>query len=152
MKNSHGFSMIEIIVTLVIISVLAVIAVPSFKNVMIQEQLNQSATDLITTLQKAQSRALLEKQVMQVYVGTSPTLTDTSLSWMPSGGSTIKGGAVQIFIGKDGYVQTTATTTTFAGVKTFILCSQGETHSRKITFNRIGVITDSGLRENCDAS
>lgn len=147
-----GFSMIEMIVTLVIISILSVIAAPNIKSVLIQEHLNQSASDLIRVLQKAQSRALLEKEVMRVFIGTEPTLNDTELSWMPSGEAYIRGGSVSIYIGKNGYIQTSATNAAFAGVKDYIICSKGGTHSRKVTVNRLGVITDSGVRENCDAS
>ena len=147
-----GFSMIEMIVTLVIISILSVIAAPSIKSVLIQEHLNQSSSDLIRVLQKAQSRALLEKKVMRVFIGTEPTLNDTELSWMPSGEAYIRDGSVSEYIGRDGYIQTSATNAAFAGVKNYIICSKGGTHSRKITVNRLGVITDSGVRENCNAS
>lgn len=151
MKRISGFSMIEIIVTLIIISIVTVIAAPNIKNVLMREHLNQSSADLINVLQKAQSRAVLEKKVISVYVGSAPTLTDTDLNWMPSGNATLRGGATRIYISKSGYLQKTATNTAFDGVKNFIVCSQGGTHSRKITFNRIGVVTDSGVRENCSA-
>ena len=151
MKWIKGFSMIEMIVTMVIISILTVIAAPDVKSVIQQEHLNQSASDLIRVLNKAQSRALFDKKVIQVYIASDPSLTETTLSWMPSGDAYFLGVSGSIYIGARGYMQTSATNTAFAGAKSYVICSKGGAHSRKITYNRIGVITDSGIREGCNA-
>lgn len=146
--------MIEIIVTLVIISILGVIAAPNIKSVMHLEHLNQSASDLVRTLNKAQTRAFFDRRVQTVVLTIDLTSTDTVMSWDTQGKAYLlkDTASVQIFFSKQGLLQAAYNDTTLVGTKSFVVCSYGGTHSRKITINRIGIITDSGLREGCNAN
>lgn len=147
-----GFSMLEMIITLVIISILTVIAAPNIKSVLALEQLNQSSSDLVQVLKKAQSRAILESKVITVRIGTSTLEDENELSWTPSGSAYLRGSNSVIYVGRSGILQLSETSTAYAGIKDYVICSVNAVNSRKITFNRIGIVIDSGLREGCNAS
>lgn len=152
MIKQKGFTLIELIVVLTIISTLAVMAAPNYFNMAAVQDMNKSAIDLSATLQKAQSRALLEKRLITVYLGSSPALASDEMSWMPSGNSIFVGGTQTVYVSKDGFLQASATDKKYYGVLHFKVCSSSVNASRTVTYNRIGVITTTEAKEGCDAS
>lgn len=152
MIKHKGFSLIELIVVLSIISTLAVMAAPNYFNMAAVQNMNKSAIDLSATLQKAQSRAILEKRAITVYLGSSPVLASNEMNWMPSGKTIFVGGTQTIFVSKEGFLQASATDKTYYGVLHFVVCSSNVDASRKVTYNRIGVITTTEAREGCNAN
>lgn len=59
MKRRHmGFTMIELMVTIVVVAILAVLAIPSFVDQLARRRLEGAATDLATDLQFARSQAV----------------------------------------------------------------------------------------------
>lgn len=150
--KQKGFSLVELIVVLVIISILSVMAAPNYFNMAAIQDMNKSTVDLSSTLQKAQSRAVLEKRTITVYLGSSPTLADDEMSWMPSGKSIFLGNTQTIHVNKEGFLQPSKTDNRYYGVLHFVVCSSGVDASRKVTYNRVGVITTSEAREGCHAN
>lgn len=150
MNKNKGFTLIELMVTLAVLGIIAAMAAPSFGNMLNKQNLNKSSQELITTLNKARSIAVLERRVMEVELTATQT-ADTAdiLNWMPSGKSTLKTGSVTtISFGLSGGVfikdpsdatkMIPATTdTNFTVCNTYI---NNENNAKTITISRMGTI------------
>lgn len=58
MRSSRGFTIIELMITLVIVAVLLAVVVPSFTDLMARRRLEGAATELSTDLQYARTEAI----------------------------------------------------------------------------------------------
>lgn len=153
--NSKGFTMVELLVTISIIAILAVMATPTLVDISTQQNLNKSAVELKGVINMAQSKAAIEKKVITVYVGSRPTTPDDNvLSWMPSGSSTLATAKETIYMGPNYFIQKSATNADYDGIKKFVICdgpTASATSSRVISINRVGLIVDSGTVGGCSA-
>uniref|UniRef100_UPI004048A75F GspH/FimT family pseudopilin n=1 Tax=Shewanella baltica TaxID=62322 RepID=UPI004048A75F len=66
---NHGFTLVELMVTVAIISILGSLALPSYRDVMAREQLTAAANELVSSYKFARSEAIKRS--------TSITLTAT---------------------------------------------------------------------------
>ena len=61
MKNKifiqRGFTLVELMITIGVMAIIAVMAVPSFTNMLLKQNLNKSTRDLVIVLEKARSKA-----------------------------------------------------------------------------------------------
>jgi type IV fimbrial biogenesis protein FimT len=62
----HGFTLIELMVTLVVAVVLLVIAVPSFRSIMLSNRLNTVANELVGTINATRVEAIKRNASAQV--------------------------------------------------------------------------------------
>ena len=149
-KINHGFTLIELMVTIAVLGIIAAMAAPSFGNMLNKQNLNKSSQELITTLSKARSIAVLERRVMEVKLTTTQTADTVSrLNWLPSGKTTLKTGSTDsLFFGLSGGVfikdpsdatkMIPATTdTNFTVCNTYI---NNENNAKTITISRMGTI------------
>ena len=60
-KINHGFTLVELMVTIAVLAIVATIAAPSFGNLLIKENLKTTAFNMRDTLKEARSRALLNR-------------------------------------------------------------------------------------------
>ena len=81
MKYSQGFTLVELLVTVSIISILAVVAAPSFLQTLANQRMKSAAYDLSATFAEARYQAALQRVTMNV------TTTGSAAQWKAAGSS-----------------------------------------------------------------
>jgi len=74
-RSQSGFSIIELMTVVIIAAILIMVAIPSFQDFVVNNQLTTQANTLITTLQLARSEAVKRNKTVTVEA------TDGSTSW-----------------------------------------------------------------------
>ena len=95
MGKTRGFTLIELMVTIAVLAIITMMAMPLFKDMMVAQNFSKSTQELILTLNQARSKAVLERRQVQVILqpNSTPapsTNTDNQLVWVPSGQSILK--------------------------------------------------------------
>ncbi|ENU79453.1 hypothetical protein F975_02698 [Acinetobacter sp. ANC 3789] len=157
MRSVRGFTLIELMVTIGVIAIIAVIAVPSFNNVLLKQNLNASTRSLVITLGKARSKAALQRSAVTVVLNSSAADTDSTLNWAASGKSALISTTTTIVFRADGMVQDPTTTTApLSADMTLVLCDQAQAqaqYSKRIILSRMGVVQQGDLvTGSCNAS
>ncbi|MEG2847017.1 MAG: prepilin-type N-terminal cleavage/methylation domain-containing protein, partial [Acinetobacter sp.] len=75
MRNNRGFTLVELMVTLAVLAIIAMMAVPFFGDMMLRQNLNKSQGELFAALNKAKSQALNKKRSVTVRLNVD--LADT---------------------------------------------------------------------------
>ena len=65
-KKNQGFTLIELIVTVAVMAIIAMMAAPSFGDMVTRQKLNSNARGLITALNQAKSQAALLRTTVAV--------------------------------------------------------------------------------------
>lgn len=89
-KNSHGFTLIEIVIILFIIGILSAIAVPSFLGLLNRGKVNNAVAQVQGALQEAQRESLRKSK--QCAVTIDATLKEISGSCLVTGVRTLPEG------------------------------------------------------------
>lgn len=157
MNLEKGFTLVELLITIAVLSILSVIAAPAMVETYTMQNLNQSTSDLVGKIQYAQSKAMLERKEVQLTVNSSTAKGDkTIVIWNPSGSSSVVSKTANIiYFGPGGYPQKSLTNDEFAGVQTIVICNQATadaTYSRVVKVNRLGLVIESGIKGGCSAS
>lgn len=76
MKKQTGFTLIELMITLVVLAVVATIATPAIQQIIARSAVTSATNDLVTALQVARSQAIREGEQWQVLMnsGNDPWL------------------------------------------------------------------------------
>jgi len=79
---SRGFTLIELMVTIAVMAIIAMMAAPSFGNLVAEKRLNSEVQDLVSTLTDArgQAAALRKRITIKFQTGTN---TSTVYYWVP---------------------------------------------------------------------
>ncbi|MCY6412394.1 prepilin-type N-terminal cleavage/methylation domain-containing protein [Acinetobacter sp. VNH17] len=80
MGKNRGFTLIELMVTIVIITIVAIMAAPSFSKIINRKQLGDDAQDLVNKLAELRSDAILRQNDKSLSLDPS-----TSGAWKPKG-------------------------------------------------------------------
>ncbi len=141
MGENRGFTLIELMVTIAVLAVITVMAVPSFNNMLAQQNLNSSAQELITVLNAARSKAVIERrQGLKVQLSSSNTGTQVAdsamqLNWQPSGKAVLKSSITQIEFNINGGVVGATTDINFK------ICDQANgLKSKTVSISPMGII------------
>ena len=86
-KGQHGFTLIELMIVVAILSIIAMLAAPGFSEYMKNNQLKTSAQDIHSLIRTARAEAMIKG--VDIHVGLSDS-TDTSwnaplAAWVDSG-------------------------------------------------------------------
>lgn len=98
MGKTRGFTLIELMVTIAVLAVIAMMAAPVFNNMMLAQNFNKSTQELILTLNQARAKAVLERREVEVLLKPNSTSgsvanTSTRMNWVPAGKAILKSGA-----------------------------------------------------------
>lgn len=73
----RGFTIIELLTVLVIVCVLAAVAMPSFRAILINQRLAATTSDLVSALNIARAEAIKQSQIVKV----TPVNSDWDKGW-----------------------------------------------------------------------
>lgn len=98
MGKTRGFTLIELMVTIAVLAVIAMMAVPAFNNMMLAQNFNKSTQELILTLNQARAKAVQERREVEVSLKSDSTSTpsantDSQFNWVPVGKAVLKSGS-----------------------------------------------------------
>lgn len=140
-RKKQGFTLIELMITIAILAIIAMMAAPSFGNMMLSQNLNKSTQNLILTLNEARSKAALERRIIRVnlFLNESiplPVNTPTIVNWKPTGSAILQvGSPTSITFDITGGVSGANTDTTFQ------ICNKsGGVKSKIISISKMGTI------------
>ena len=110
-KKPYGFTLIELVITLLVLTVLAVIGAPNFVTMLNKQNLNKSSHELVSILTQARSTAVLERREVTVFLGlmkaesVQDAMTAKHLYWVPESSSFLKSGQSAITFMPTGLVK-----------------------------------------------
>ncbi|MFC6630264.1 Tfp pilus assembly protein FimT/FimU [Acinetobacter beijerinckii] len=76
MGKSRGFTLVELMVTIAIFAVIAMMAVPAFGNMMTTQKLNSSTRELAIAINQAKSQAAMMKTTVALCLNKTNTDND----------------------------------------------------------------------------
>lgn len=85
MGKSQGFTLIELMVTMVVLAIVASIAMPNFQKVRAKQKIEYSTKDLEKTLIQARYDAVLHRHRVTVNLGEAGNSTPQTLYWSVPG-------------------------------------------------------------------
>lgn len=150
MNKNKGFTLIELMVTIVVLAIIASIAVPSFSDNIAKQGLDNSGREILSALNEGRSKAVALRSV--VVVCPNKKSTDVKITQKECVTQTISGADGDKFIEQNRVILanisdgTSVTSTVFGVVflptgnvqstKTFTLCTKGK--SKKIVVAATG--------------
>ena len=79
--RTRGFTLVELMVTIVVLVILVSLAVPSFDSIRLSSRLNSYSTDLVAGSQLARSEAIKRNAQVRLCVSTNGTSCATTGQW-----------------------------------------------------------------------
>lgn len=157
MRSVRGFTLVELMITIGVMAIIATMAAPAFTKMVLKQNLNKSTRDLVIVLEKARSKAALERRAITVTLNSSSADTDSTLNWAASGNAILVSTTTSIVFRTDGMVQDPTTTTApLSSDLTLVLCDQSQLKAqfyKKIILSRMGTVQQGDLvTGSCNAS
>jgi type IV fimbrial biogenesis protein FimT len=146
MERSRGFTLIEAMVTIVLLAVFVSTAVPSYQWLLTRNRVVSEINSFVATLQLARTEAIKRGQTVRVCTSSSGTGCSTSADWDD-------GWLVFVDTDDDGDFDSNETRLRvgqgFSSGDRFT----GNTHvAHKVSFTRIGFVTQGGSLTLCPSS
>ena len=141
-RKQGGFTLIELVVTVIVLAIIATIAAPSFGTMLNRQNLNKSTAELVGTLAKARAKAALERREITVSIGTSGADTVNTLHWAPEGNAVLDSTPQNIVFMPNGLVKDPTSNTVIGASTSFTICDHisDATASKTISISRMGTI------------
>ena len=90
----EGFTLVELIVTIAVMAIIAVMAVPMFGDMLNNQNLNRSSEDLVSSINQARMKAIVERRQVKVQLNSTYVAdSDNQINWVPSGKAQLKTGS-----------------------------------------------------------
>ena len=80
-KKNQGFTLIELMVTVAIMAIIAMMAAPSMANLLEKQRFQQKERDLLSFFTQAKSQAILKRTDVTLDLNSTSGNTDTTFSW-----------------------------------------------------------------------
>lgn len=77
----EGFTLVELMVTIIVMTIIAMMAAPSMSNLLESKRLDENQRDLINTLSESKSQAILGRQDVTINLNSTASNTSTSFNW-----------------------------------------------------------------------
>ncbi|MBU3095636.1 prepilin-type N-terminal cleavage/methylation domain-containing protein [Acinetobacter baumannii] len=133
----EGFTLVELIVTIAVMAIIALMAAPMFGDLLINQNLNRSTEELVSSINQARMKAVVERRQVKVQLNSTYIAdTNNQINWMPSGKAQLKTGSdTSIIFLMSGLVKDAT------GDTTFEICNKtGGNKSKIISVSRMGAI------------
>lgn len=152
MKTQDGFSLLELLVVLVILSILLAMSNPIYLKFRKTNDLNESADKLIALLNQSRSDAIIRNQNIKVQLKATTNTETNTVYWKPVGKVKLLSSSND-FIVFDGQGNVVDALNGGSPVNAnYILCDDVQakaTISRRIGIGYLGSINDSDVKEGC---
>jgi len=77
----EGFTLVELMVTIIVMTIIAMMAAPSMSHLLESKRLDENQRDLINTLSESKSQAILGRQDVTINLNSTASNTSTSFNW-----------------------------------------------------------------------
>ncbi|MDH0655612.1 prepilin-type N-terminal cleavage/methylation domain-containing protein [Acinetobacter johnsonii] len=133
-KRYRGFTLIELMVTIAIMVIIAMMAAPSFADMLAKQRLNSTTKELMETLTKARNQAVLLRTTTTVNLNTTGTNTSIVYFWSPAENTTLTSptSLSSINFRSDG------TTSSIASDTSFVVCSSSSLTTKTFSLSVVG--------------
>lgn len=137
MQNKHkGFTLIELMVTIAVMAIIAMMAAPSFNTMIMNQNLKSSTDSLVQEIKLVRSKAVLDKREIKLVLASTNADSPTVLNWSPKGQVRLKTAN-----NKEVKFDGSGILTSFGELSVIELCQKnGASPSKKITLTALGQI------------
>ena len=142
MLGNRGFTLIELMVTIAVVAILAMIAAPSMGNMLAKQQLDTTTRELTITLTNARSQAVLLRKDVTLTLEDASENKPTQNYWNPSTNSSLTSPTKSVVFKADGTVKDATSNINF------VICNSKVKKTKTIILARTGTIS-MGIEGSC---
>lgn len=128
----RGFTIIELLITTIVLSITATMAIPSFKNIVAQYRLNSDVRELSSVLMMARNQATLLRKDVTVDLQSNQSDSNTIFHWTPKEQNKLTSSQEKVTFWMDGGISD------FTSDINFSICNKVLGVSKTIAITRMG--------------